>query len=297
MIIEPTAILQFNGSSYLPWCGYLLNVETLEVCPDATRILNRPLTHSISIDSQQMGNNLKRMIKAFFRMKCHAILIDSSINERSTVIKNLYELYLLAALRTITHVKKLKYLCHVSIRSEHLIASVHEGIIFASKLLRIRTNRKISRRLELHAAYASGTDENHGRQEGYQHNLLEVLNKATQKEENRIAWMKRVEKKIHNFGSCPLKANQVSESLCEFVICCFILLIVLLQAIYLGMKAFHQALLAFPITFDQHNQLLAWIRMNLRRCLQSPENNFQDLLNVDDCAQVEAKVLQSAREF
>jgi len=38
-----------------------------------------------------------------------------------------------------------------------VIDSIHEGIIFASKLLRIRTNRRISRRLELHNAYDNNT--------------------------------------------------------------------------------------------------------------------------------------------
>ncbi len=219
MKIVPTLVHRGDGNIFLPWCGYLLNVKSLEVSPDATRILNRPLTHSISIDCQQMGNNLKRMIKAFFRMKCHAILLDSSINRKTTIIKNLYELYLLAALRTITHIKKLKHVCHISIRVGHLITSVHEGLMFASKLLRIRTSRKISRRLELHSTYDSFVDEGLSEclsgdngpkaNKSYYLDCFTVLQEIERVNSNKISVMKDAEKSIKSFGSCPLKSHQV----------------------------------------------------------------------------------------
>jgi len=63
------------------------------------------------------------------------------------------------------------------------------------------------------------------------------------------------------------------------------------------MTAFHRALTAFPITFDEHHKLQAWIRSCLSRSLKSPNHNFHDLMSPEVFMQVEAKVLNSASEF
>ncbi len=66
---------------------------------------------------------------------------------------------------------------------------------------------------------------------------------------------------------------------------------------YLGMRAFHRVLIYFPITFDGHHELQAWVRTNIRRYSQSSSNRRQDLLTQEDFFQVEQRVFAAAKEF
>ena len=84
-------------------------------------------------------------------MKCHTILFDSVINRQETVITTIYQLFLLAGLRTHSFLKQMKLRNKKRINTKHLCRAYHEAIEFGKRLIQLRINvsTKPSRTLRL----------------------------------------------------------------------------------------------------------------------------------------------------
>jgi len=61
---------------------------------------------TVSTDSIQ-GTRFRRKIVQFIKPKCHALLLDSQINSLETVLFNLYQILLIAAIKFYCHAKDL----------------------------------------------------------------------------------------------------------------------------------------------------------------------------------------------
>lgn len=145
----------------MPWCGLLVNLNSLEVTPDFRRLLERPLEFSVNCEYSKSGQALQKAIKSFIRMKCHAIILDSAINSKVTVLKSLYSIYIVSGMRMIKFLDKLK-LAKITISAWHLAHSIMEGISFGAKLIVTRTENKRCKVLNLATTDddASGDAEN-----------------------------------------------------------------------------------------------------------------------------------------
>lgn len=88
---------------YMLWYGMHICTNTLQVTPSFQRLLENPINQSLLIDGWKMGVGLRKAMKCFVRMKCHAIFLDNSINRYSTVVGTVYEMYLMVAVRTLAH--------------------------------------------------------------------------------------------------------------------------------------------------------------------------------------------------
>lgn len=95
---ETVALPRLSGQE-LPWCGLLLDLITLEVRPDWSRMVSIPLRQSLRIDPIRQGVALRRAAKSFFKSKCHVIFFDSAINSRALVIRTVYRMFLTTAMR------------------------------------------------------------------------------------------------------------------------------------------------------------------------------------------------------
>ncbi|XP_050210105.1 telomerase reverse transcriptase [Mercurialis annua] len=95
-----------DGISFLRWSGLLLNPSTLEVQADYTRYLNSHLRSSLTVSwEDKPGRRLKEKLCAFMRPKCYPIFFDSNINSGNVVRLNIYQSFLLCAM---------KFHCYVS---------------------------------------------------------------------------------------------------------------------------------------------------------------------------------------
>ena len=91
-----------NGSGFIPWCGLLLKTSTLEVQADYSRYLGKDfrLRDSFTVEaSHVVGSTLRRRLYSFLRPKCHGVLLDTRINSLPTVWLNIYQAFLLAAIK------------------------------------------------------------------------------------------------------------------------------------------------------------------------------------------------------
>ena len=194
------------------WCGIKLHTQSLICIPDISRLLTASHYYSISniYEVAHIGKQLQKMIKSFVRMKYHSILLDQEImllmGQRSatatssslvgppvyygtTIVTNLYQLYLVVALRVIAYLTKLHKLYKmIIIRTDYLFSCIQEGIYFASHLLAVRTERKISRKLQFH------DHDEHSSLPG----AAAVVGVCT------------AEDKILRFGKCPVTPSEVS---------------------------------------------------------------------------------------
>jgi hypothetical protein len=101
-------------------------------------------------------------------MRCHAIVLDCSLNDYSTVLSNIYIMYLIAAMRIHCYLKILNNTNKIRRRkynninknsnnkdknkennknSKFLCKCIDEGILFGARLIHTRTKNKISKPL------------------------------------------------------------------------------------------------------------------------------------------------------
>ncbi|CAK7356998.1 unnamed protein product [Dovyalis caffra] len=106
-----------DGISFLRWSGLLLNSCTLEVQADYTRYLNNHLKSTLIVCWQgEPCKHLERKLCNFMRPKCHPIFFDSNINSAPVVRLNIYQAFLLCAMKFHCYVSDMSFHCQLSAR-------------------------------------------------------------------------------------------------------------------------------------------------------------------------------------
>jgi hypothetical protein len=140
---ERIQLTQIEGN-FMPWCGYLVDTHTLEIRPSMERLLGRHLRFSITTECAKPARALKRALKSYVRMKCHALVLDMALNSTKTVFCSVFDIFLVAAMRMHAFIQAMK---HFSVEQNHeyVAACIFDAILFGARLsasaLR-RSNRK-----------------------------------------------------------------------------------------------------------------------------------------------------------
>ncbi|KAK2635485.1 hypothetical protein Ddye_030277 [Dipteronia dyeriana] len=107
-----------DGISFLQWSGLLVNSSTLEVQGDYTRYLNNHLRSTLTVCWQgKPDHDLKKKLQCFVRPKCHPIFFDSNINSADVVRLNIYQVFLLCAMKFHCYVLELSSIWKLRTRS------------------------------------------------------------------------------------------------------------------------------------------------------------------------------------
>lgn len=104
-----------------PWCGYLINCETLDIQSDVSRYYGSFLSDSLTIDfGKNPVKKLYHKLAFYLKPKCHAIFLDTEFNSRDTVLLNIFENAIICAMKFHLYVKQL----HISsdFRGNNLLA-------------------------------------------------------------------------------------------------------------------------------------------------------------------------------
>ncbi|OMO49398.1 reverse transcriptase [Corchorus capsularis] len=100
-----------DGTSFLRWSGLLINCNTLEIQGDYTRYLANHLSSTLTIHWQgKPGNRLRWKLYNFMKPRCHPLFFDSNINSTSVVRLNIYQAFLLCAMKFHCHVSEMSYI-------------------------------------------------------------------------------------------------------------------------------------------------------------------------------------------
>ncbi|MED6208227.1 hypothetical protein PIB30_043142 [Stylosanthes scabra] len=101
-----------GGTSFIRWSGLLINSSTMEIQADYTRYLNNHLSSTLTVCWQgNPGINLKEKLCLFLRPKCHPIFFDSNINSDAVVRLNIYQIFLLCAMKFHCYIHDLSFVC------------------------------------------------------------------------------------------------------------------------------------------------------------------------------------------
>ncbi|KAL9420256.1 hypothetical protein AB3S75_037940 [Citrus x aurantiifolia] len=107
-----------DGITFLRWSGLLINSSTLEVQGDYTRYLNSHLSSTLTVCWQgKPAKHLKSRLRGFMGPKCHPIFFDSNINSAAVVRLNMYQAFLLLAMKFHCYISNLSYICNLSATS------------------------------------------------------------------------------------------------------------------------------------------------------------------------------------
>ncbi|XP_036775976.2 telomerase reverse transcriptase isoform X1 [Manis pentadactyla] len=109
-----TAPLQLPARCLFPWCGLLLDTQTLEVLCDYSSYAQTSIKASLTFNQGfKPGRNMRRKLFAVLRLKCHGLFMDLQVNSLQTVCTNMYKIFLLQAYRFHACVLQLPFGQHV----------------------------------------------------------------------------------------------------------------------------------------------------------------------------------------
>jgi len=99
------------------------------------------------VECARGGVALRRAVKSFVRMKCHAMVLDGTLNRYTTVVRNVYTMFLVAAMRTHCYLRGMGGHGggggHAAGRNAaHVAACVCEAVEFGARLIHTRTRNK-----------------------------------------------------------------------------------------------------------------------------------------------------------
>ncbi|XP_051152954.1 telomerase reverse transcriptase isoform X2 [Andrographis paniculata] len=104
-----------DGVSFLCWSGLLVNCSTLEIQADYTRYLDIHLSSTLTVSRQgKIGCQLKKKLRSYLLTKCHPIFYDSNINSLNTVCLNIYQAFLVCAMKFVCYISELSIISKFS---------------------------------------------------------------------------------------------------------------------------------------------------------------------------------------
>ncbi|XP_065139998.1 telomerase reverse transcriptase [Paramisgurnus dabryanus] len=104
---ERSGVTVFPSYCLFPWCGLLLDTQSLDVHKDYSRYNGLSLRYSLTVGSAHSPATVVKKLLSLLRLKCTDIFIDLRMNSVEAVYKSLYKLILLQALRFHACVKSL----------------------------------------------------------------------------------------------------------------------------------------------------------------------------------------------
>uniref|UniRef100_A0A8C0WZD1 Telomerase reverse transcriptase n=1 Tax=Castor canadensis TaxID=51338 RepID=A0A8C0WZD1_CASCN len=112
--LDGAAPLQLPAHCLFPWCGLLLDTQTLEVSSDYSSYARTSIRASLTFHRGfNAGRNMRRKLLAVLRLKCHSLFLDLQVNSLQTVCINVYKIFLLQAYRFHACVLQLPFNQHV----------------------------------------------------------------------------------------------------------------------------------------------------------------------------------------
>ncbi|XP_062202743.1 telomerase reverse transcriptase isoform X2 [Phragmites australis] len=96
-----------DGFSFIPWSGLLINCESLEIQADYTRYVDINISSTITVKMHSSTKYLQSKLCHYMRPKCHPIFYDSTINSPCTVKLNIYQAFLLCAMKFHCYVRSM----------------------------------------------------------------------------------------------------------------------------------------------------------------------------------------------
>jgi telomerase reverse transcriptase len=139
--IDGAQIPRLVDTTLFPYCGSLVDTQTLEIFKDQDRILDgaesvtAALTNSLSIEpSRAPGRSFHRKALASIKLTMHPMYLDTAHNSQSAVLSNLYSTMVTAAMKMYRYTRSLPNLAHP--RPEVVVRTIHDVIQLGYRMVR-----------------------------------------------------------------------------------------------------------------------------------------------------------------
>ena len=127
--IQPNPIVEADGARFIKWCGLLIDVETLELRADYTRYSGAHVKTTVNIPvARKPGLTLGSKICHYIRPKILAVLLDEEINSRLTVRLNVYQMFVLGAMKAHSFLASLPQPPVPGSSSSYIMSAIDVGI-------------------------------------------------------------------------------------------------------------------------------------------------------------------------
>ncbi|XP_024113651.1 telomerase reverse transcriptase isoform X1 [Oryzias melastigma] len=124
-----------------PWCGLLLDTQSLDVYKDYSSYAGLSLRYSLTLGSTHLpGQHMRRKLMSILRLKCHPLFLDLKMNSHESVYKNIYKLVLLHACRFHVCAQSLPFSQTVAKNPSYFLQMIWDMVRYANTLIR-RCNR------------------------------------------------------------------------------------------------------------------------------------------------------------
>ncbi|KAL5496927.1 hypothetical protein EMCRGX_G013305 [Ephydatia muelleri] len=91
---------------WIPWCGLLINTQTLDMQTDFSRYIGKDIRNSMTIVCHvKPFQSLKQKTIQAVKLKCHPLLLDLDVLGQRTVLINIYQSFLLTAIKFSANVR------------------------------------------------------------------------------------------------------------------------------------------------------------------------------------------------
>ena len=132
----------------IPWCGVLVDTVTMEFYADYTRYRSNYVNESLT--AVTTGEALREKIKQLARPKCISLLLDSRINSMQVIWINVYQIFLLTAIKFHCLVRRMPGM----LNPRFLLDVIMDVVEFTNALIQSQTrNLAYVRFLGRHAFY------------------------------------------------------------------------------------------------------------------------------------------------
>ncbi|GAB2290163.1 hypothetical protein Dimus_024445 [Dionaea muscipula] len=139
-VVSGRQFVSNDGISYIQWSGLLINSCTLEIQADYTRYLDNHLSSTLTVCwHDKPGHHLKAKLCHYMRPKCYPLFYDPDLNSPSTIRLNVYQAFLLCAMKFHCYVCQLSKVCKLQARFFLLI--IEKSLRYTRKLMKRRMRK------------------------------------------------------------------------------------------------------------------------------------------------------------
>ena len=104
--INGKAVLQCSRGEVFPYCGYLIDMRTLEIMKDRDRRKSTLLKDTLTVEtSKTPGRIFYRKALNSFKIQNHRMLVDTNFNSTAAVLSTIYQNFLEAAMKFFRYIK------------------------------------------------------------------------------------------------------------------------------------------------------------------------------------------------
>jgi telomerase reverse transcriptase len=103
---DGSAQVDTTASHWFPWCGLLINTQTLEVANDYTRLCSQDISDTLTVvRSQHPLYSLQRHLRKYVGMRAHSIYVDAEMNSHQHILRHCYTTMMIVAMKFHSSVK------------------------------------------------------------------------------------------------------------------------------------------------------------------------------------------------